>query len=98
MYAEATLALEEKANALTVPLQAIDRNAETTSVDVVTPENKIDTRTVKLGMETSTDAEVLSGLAGGDMVVVGDRSGLRPGQPVRPQEVEVISYQGQKEE
>jgi RND family efflux transporter MFP subunit len=98
MYAEATLLLEEKANALSVPLQAIDRNGGAIRVDVVTPENKIDTRTIKLGIETSTDAEVLAGLAEGEMVVVSDRSGLKPGQIVRAQEVQVVNYQGQKEE
>jgi RND family efflux transporter MFP subunit len=98
MYAEATLVLEEKDNAVALPLQAIERAGEATSVDVVTPENKIDRRTVKLGIETSTDAEVLGGLAEGEMVVLGDRSSLKPGQPVRPQEVEVVNYQSQKEE
>jgi len=98
MYAEATLMLEEKDNAVALPLQAIERTGEATSVDVVTPENKIDRRTVKLGIETSTDAEVLGGLDEGEMVVIGDRSSLKPGQPVRPQEVEVVNYQGPKEE
>jgi hypothetical protein len=32
------------------------------------------------------------------MVVVSDRSGLKPGEEVRPQKVELIQYQGQKEE
>jgi len=98
MYAEATLVLEEKANALAVPLQAIDRNGSATSVDVVTPENRIAVRQVHLGIETSTHAEAVSGLREGEVVVVGDRSGLRPGQPARPQEVEIVNYQGQKEE
>ena len=98
MYAEATLLLEEKDHVVAVPLQAVDRTGEVTSVDVVTAESKIDRRTVRLGMETATDAEVVDGLAEGEMVVVGDRSGLRPGQPVRPQEVQVVNYQGQKEE
>jgi hypothetical protein len=49
-------------------------------------------------METSTDAEVLDGLADGEMVVVSDRSGLKTGQPVRSQEVQVTYYQSQKEE
>jgi RND family efflux transporter MFP subunit len=98
MYAEATLVLEQKANTVSVPLQALDRNGDVITVDVVTPENKIDIRTVKLGMETSTDVEVLSGLAEGEMLVVSDRSGLKSGQPVRPQEVQVVNYQGQNEE
>lgn len=98
MYAEATLMLEQKANAVSAPLQALDRNGDAITVDVVTPEKKIDIRTVKLGMETPTDAEVLSGLAEGEMLVMSDRSGLKPGQPVRPQEVPVVNYQGQSEE
>ena len=98
MYAEATLVLEQHVNALSVPLQAIDRNGGEITVDVVTPANKVDIRRVKLGMETSTDAEVSSGLAEGEWVVVSDRSGLKTGQPVRPQEVQVVNYQGQNEE
>jgi RND family efflux transporter MFP subunit len=98
MYAEASLVLEEKADVVSIPLQAIDRSAESTSVDVVTADNKIDHRNVRLGLETPMDAEVASGLVEGEMVVVGDRSGLKPGQPVRPQEVPVISYRGEKEE
>jgi len=98
MYAEATLVLEQKDNAVAVPLQAIERSGEATSVYVVTPENKIDVRRIKLGVETATDAEALDGVAEGDMVVVGDRSGLKTGQIVRPQEVQVVNYQGQREE
>jgi len=98
MYAEATLVLEEKQNAIAIPLQAMDRSGSTTTVDVVTPESKIAVRHVTIGTETATDAEVLSGLVEGDLVVVGDRSGLRAGQPARAQEVEVVNYQGQKEE
>ena len=98
MYAEASLMLEEKVGAVSVPLQAIDRNSNATTVDVVTPDHKIDIRAIKLGMETPTDAEVLSGLAEGELVVVGDRSGLKPGQQARPQEVQMINYQGQKGE
>lgn len=98
MYAEASLVLEERVGAVSVPLQAIDRNGDATTVDVVTPDHKIDIRAIKLGMETSTDAEVLRGLSESELVVVGDRSGLKPGQLARPQEVQMIDYQGQKEE
>jgi multidrug efflux pump subunit AcrA (membrane-fusion protein) len=50
----------------------------------VTPENLIDVRKVKLGLQTSTKVEILSGLQAGDMVVIGNRAGLQPGQQVRP--------------
>ena len=83
---------------MAVPLQAIDHEGDKTTVDVVNPANKIETRTVTLGMQTATDAEIVSGLSEGEQVVVSDRSGLKPGEQVRPQEVQLLNYQGQKEE
>ena len=74
MYAEATLKLEEKPHALAVPLQAVNHEGEETTVFVVTADNKIEERPVKLGIQTATDAEVVSGLKEGDLVVVSDRS------------------------
>ena len=72
LYAEATITLETKNNVLYVPLQAVDHNGDQTTVFVVTSGNKIERRTVALGIQTSSDAEVISGLQEGDMVVVSD--------------------------
>jgi RND family efflux transporter MFP subunit len=88
-YAEATLHLDRKEHAVAVPLQAVDRVGEQTTVDAVGPDNKIVVRPVSLGIQTATDAEVLSGLRPGDLVVVGDRGGLRAGETVRSQVVEL---------
>jgi RND family efflux transporter MFP subunit len=98
MYAEATLTLERKVNAMSVPLQAIDHDGGKSTVEVVNQANRIETRTVTLGLQTARDAEVVSGLSGDEQVVVSDRSGLKPGEQVRPQQVQVLNYQGQKEE
>jgi RND family efflux transporter MFP subunit len=98
MYAEATLILQQKDNALAVPLQAIERNGEATSVYLVTPSHHIEIRPVRLGLDTPTYAEVLGGLAEGDVVVVGDRSGLKAGDLVHPQEVPLVDYQAQQKE
>ena len=38
----------------------------------------------RLGIETANEVEVQSGLNEGDMVVIGGRSGLQPGQEVKP--------------
>ena len=92
LYAEATLMLEKVPNALAVPLQAVDRNGDNTTVDVVAAEDKIEIRHVDLGIQTENQAEVLSGLKEGDQVVVSDRSSLKAGQQVRPKEVELIEY------
>ena len=98
LYAEATVTIERKPDAIAVPLQAVAHEGDETRVYVVNSANKIEDRKVTLGIQTSTDAEAVSGLSEGEMVVVGDRSGLKPGEDVRPQVVELIQYQGQKEE
>jgi RND family efflux transporter MFP subunit len=97
LYAEATVTIERKADAIAVPLQAVSHEGEETHVYVVSG-GKIEDRKVTLGIQTSTDAEVIAGLSEGDMAVVGDRSGLKAGEVVHPQVVELLQYQGQKEE
>jgi len=101
LYAEATITLETKNNVLDAPLQAIDHNGDQTTVFVVTGGSKIERRTVVLGIQTSSDAEVVSGLEEGDMLVVSDRSGLKAGQEVQPKIIELVNYpggNGQKQE
>jgi RND family efflux transporter MFP subunit len=88
LYAEATITLEHKPNALTIPIQAVNQG-DTDTVDVVNPSNTIEIRRVTLGIQTATDAEVLSGLREGEQVVVSDRGGLKAGQQVQPKVVEV---------
>ena len=95
MYAEVTLRLERKAAALAVPLEAVDRQADKTSIVVVDATGKIAERTVTLGMQNAAYAEVLSGLADGERVVVSDRSALKPGQLVRPKVVDALNHEGQ---
>jgi RND family efflux transporter MFP subunit len=98
MYAEAMLTIERKQNPIAVPLQAVNHEAEQATVYVVNASHQIEDRKVTLGLQTATDAEVVDGLHQGEQVIVSDRSGLKPGQAVRPQVVELIQYEGQKEE
>ena len=97
VYAEATITLDQKAAALAVPLQAVDHQGDKTVVDVVSPSGKIEVRPVTLGIQTASEAEVLSGLQDGEMVVVSDRSGLKPGEEVRPRVIELVEYQSQED-
>ncbi len=46
LYAEATITLERKTNAIAVPLQAVNQENGQTTVDVVNPSNKIEVRQV----------------------------------------------------
>jgi RND family efflux transporter MFP subunit len=90
LYAEATINLERRNDALVVPLQAVNGSGNQTTVFVVDASNHLVERTVKLGLQTPSDAEVLEGLDQGDRVVVSDRSGLKAGMLVKPQAVEQV--------
>jgi HlyD family secretion protein len=93
LYAEADIALEHREDTPAVPLQAINHEGDKTTLFVVNRDDRIEDRPVTLGLETATDAEVVSGLSPGEQVVVSDRSGLKPGQKVHPQVVEIMQYQ-----
>jgi len=92
VYAEAVLTLNQSGNVLTVPLQAVDRNGNETSVDVVDQNGKVETRPVKLGAETENAAEVTNGLQAGERVIISDRSGLKPGETVKARAVEALAW------
>jgi RND family efflux transporter MFP subunit len=98
LYAEATITVERRPNAIAVPLQAVNHEGEGTNVYVVNADGRIEDRKVVLGIQTAAVAEAISGLNDGDLAVVSDRSGLKPGEQVRPQVVELVQYQWQKEE
>jgi RND family efflux transporter MFP subunit len=92
LYAEAELGLEQKANVLAVPVQALNHEGNKTTVFVVNQKAQLEDRPVQIGLETSSDAEITSGLREGEQVVVSDRSGLKPDQKVHAQVVPVLEY------
>jgi RND family efflux transporter MFP subunit len=93
IYAEADLTLEQKHDVPTVPLQAINHEAERTTVLVVNRQDQLEDRPVTLGLQTANDTEVVAGLSDGEQIVISDRSGLRAGERVHPQVVPVMEYQ-----
>ena len=95
VYAEATLTLDRKGDALVVPLQAINQEADKAIVLVVNSSNQIQNREITLGIQTENDAEVLAGLQDGDEVVISDRSGLRSGELVHPKLTQAAAYNSQ---
>jgi RND family efflux transporter MFP subunit len=94
MYAEAELTLGQSDNATVIPVQAIDRDGEQTSVMLLEEGNRVGLRPVTLGVQTANYAEIASGLAPGDRVVVSDRSGLKAGEVVAPHPAESLAYDG----
>ncbi len=83
VYASVTLTLEKRLKALALPVQAISRQRGN-SILVITAGNKVEERTIKLGMATPDKIEVLEGVKEGELVLIGSRSQLRPGQKVTP--------------
>lgn len=97
LYAEADLVLEHKEDIPTIPLQAVNHEGDKTTVFIVTANNQLEDRPVSLGIQTANDAEVVAGLHDGEMVVVSDRAGLKPGEKVSPQLVQVMQYHENQE-
>lgn len=94
MYAEVSLPLAESVNAVAVPLQAIGGSEDAPTVFLINSGGRIEERRVQVGIQTSELAEVKSGLAAGDLVVIGSRSQLKPGMQVQPKIVEMSSIKG----
>jgi RND family efflux transporter MFP subunit len=92
LYAEADVVLEHKQDVPTVPLQALNHEGDKTTVFVVNSNNELEDRPVKFGIQTANDAEVVAGVHEGEMVVISDRAGLRPGEKVAPQVIETMTY------
>jgi RND family efflux transporter MFP subunit len=97
LYAEATLQLEHKNDALVVPLQAVNQSGSQATILLVDHNNKVQERKVTLGLQTANDAEVVAGLNDGDRVVVSDRSALKPGMEVKPHVVALEQFQGSEQ-
>ena len=84
MYADVTFDLEQKNDALLVPVSAI-LEGDQPSVMLVDASNHVQRRPVVLGIRGSNSQEITAGLQPGDRVIIGDLSALQPGQKVSPQ-------------
>jgi RND family efflux transporter MFP subunit len=87
MYAEAKIILKQENNALTIPIQALERNSSGGTVLIVDAQGRVEERQVELGAESSDRVEILAGLAENDRVVIGNRGEFRTGERVRPKPV-----------
>jgi RND family efflux transporter MFP subunit len=88
MYAEAKIVLSQQNDALTVPIQAVERNSSGASVLVVNAQGRVEERPVKLGTESSNRLEVLHGLAENERVIIGNHAEFRAGEKVKPKVVD----------
>jgi len=85
MYATATLVLDSRKNALSLPIEAApNRKGDTATVYVLDKDHRIQERTIGVGMETATQIEVRSGLEENELVLIGGRRQYQVGQVVQP--------------
>jgi RND family efflux transporter MFP subunit len=84
MYAETTIQLQQKNDALILPAQAVVQSGDQSYVLVVDATNHVEKRTVTLGIQTSNRVEITSGLQAGDNVIASGQTGYQPGEVVSP--------------
>ncbi len=86
MYASVRIPLHTVQNVLTLPVQAVQTASEGQgTVLIVNSQNKIETRSVTLGLQTANNVEIVSGVKEGELAVVGEQSQYRAGELVKPQ-------------
>lgn len=83
MYATVRLPLANAQDALVVPIQALSAGDQA-SVFVLAKNRQLEERQISVGLRTSNEVEVKDGLVEGDLVVVGNRSGLIAGEKAEP--------------
>ena len=88
MYASVKIPLRSASQALSIPVQAVQSagNGQGT-VLLVNSSNRVERREIKLGIETASQAEVLSGLNENEMVIFGEQNQFKVGELVSPQVV-----------
>ncbi|MPM45332.1 hypothetical protein SDC9_92018 [bioreactor metagenome] len=71
MDGDATISLRQVENTLTLPIDAVRQDKDGTYVLIKSGDNQILTKkTVKIGIETDTNVEILEGLSENDQIVV----------------------------
>jgi RND family efflux transporter MFP subunit len=92
MYAETMITLQNRPDVLAIPAQAVVQNEAQPYVLVVNRANKVEKRAVTLGIQGPERAEISSGLAEGESVIVTAQANYQPGEAVWPKAV-AVEYQ-----
>ena len=84
MFGYATIRLDKRPKAIAVPVQAVSGHGADATVMALDKNRRLQERRIVAGIETPNMIEVVSGLAIDDLVVIGNRSRLRPGMLAEP--------------
>lgn len=82
MYADVSLRVAGSPDALTVPVEAVERGTDGPWVLVVKRDRTVERRAVRTGLEAPDAVQVVDGLHEGEHVIVGNLSSFEPGQYV----------------
>ena len=82
MYAEVTLDLRQSNAVLAVPIDALEESGDSPHVYMV-QNSTVHIVPVTTGIKTAQEEEIRSGLAEGDVIIVGRHAGLEEGQKVQ---------------
>jgi RND family efflux transporter MFP subunit len=94
MYANVALQTQNRADALTIPIQAVQHKDGKATVLLVDRQNRVQPREIQTGIEDPNRVEVTSGLSEGDRVIVGNFGAFQAGQVVEPKVTTFDSSQG----
>jgi len=94
MYADVQLSADSRANALTVPIEAIRRGDNKTSVLLVDAQDRVQAREVQVGVESSNNVEILAGLTEGERVIIGNLGSYQLGELVKPKQASFTTGSG----
>jgi RND family efflux transporter MFP subunit len=84
MYAQTTIQLQHKNDALILPAQAVIQNGNQSYVLIVNATNHVERRNVTIGIQTANRTEILSGLHAGESVIASGQANYQPGDLVTP--------------
>jgi RND family efflux transporter MFP subunit len=93
MYANTTFTLQNKNDAIVIPVVAVVRGSQP-SVWIVDAAGRAQQRAVTLGIVSANAQEITSGIAPGDQVIVGGQAALHAGEPVHaePAKGDLVNY------
>lgn len=84
MYANTMLQLDEQKNVVTIPVGALVLRGGLQAVYVLDGANRVHIRNVQVGIEGQKLAQIVSGLAPGERVIVGGQEKYQAGEAVSP--------------
>jgi multidrug efflux pump subunit AcrA (membrane-fusion protein) len=93
MYADTTFTLQKKNDAVVIPVAAVVQG-DPPSVWIVDASGRVQHRPVTLGIVSANSQQITSGIAPGDLVIVGGQSALHAGEAVQaePARGDLVNY------